>query len=203
MKTLVAITGPDGAGKDTLIQSLLRPGVRAVTIWDSLMDPEFRKAFPILPEKIDSYLKVLTSPARALFLAHAIRQSLERAFKDSSSHTLILNGYWMKYFACEVAYGSTSESMLALAELLPLPKKILYLDLPVEVALSRKSKLSGFETGFAEPELRRDRFVSFQSQVHSVLHSWQKQSGWIRIDATQAPEEVLKRTREELNEFIS
>lgn len=130
MKKIVVITGPDGSGKSTLIkkwvqlaseQSKLK--IQEVSIWAPLFQEPVRSSFPISPNQIDTYLAALDTKARALFLSHALEQALEMAYRNPKSDLLFVNGYWMKYFACETVHGGDEKWLLDLAALFPKAEK--------------------------------------------------------------------------------
>ena len=210
MKRIVAITGPDGAGKSTLIQRWVdyarEKGIGAIqeiSIWDALAQEPLRSRFPIPPAKIDDYLAALKPEARAYFLAHALEQALKSGLENPNSDLLMVNSYWMKYLACEAAHGVSERWLRQLGALFPPADQTLYLDLPVAAALARKERLTGYETAFAPPENRREAFTEFQSRAHAVLHRWRDADGWSVVDATLSADAVFERSREILGDFIA
>jgi len=185
---LICVTGPDGSGKTTqitkLAEHLEKSGqhkVAAVTIWDLLLDPSCKgKIVFDDPGQVDKYLSILHPTSRALFLYHCFHEALELA-KKRGADVILLNAYWYKYYATEVAHGGDRALLRQLAGLFPEPSLTFYLDVDPGEAFARKAMLSGYETGFANPR-SRDAFVAFQDTAHGVLDGLAKELGWVRLD---------------------
>lgn len=188
---LICVTGPDGSGKTTQIgkiaERIERKGKRkavAVTIWDLLLDPATKGKIPFRsPGEVDSYLEVLHPTSRALFLYHCFHQALELA-KRRKPDVLLINSYWYKYFATEVAHGGDPERLEHLAQIFPEPDLTFYLKVDPEEAFRRKAHLSGYETGFANPKTK-EAFVAFQKKAHEVLDRLAKKKNWIELKGTE------------------
>ena len=105
---LIAITGTDGTGKSTLCRNLCAKysTFKEVSIWDAMSGSLFHSK-----KDIDEYLCSLSANARLLFLSHALIQALDMAGK-SKVEVLLLNGYYYKYFASELALGADLELSL-------------------------------------------------------------------------------------------
>jgi len=196
---LICITGLDGSGKTTqvgrLAERLERGGklrVAVATIWDMLLDPAFkgRTAFRS-PKEVDAFLQLLCPTARMLFLDHCFVQALELARRKDADLVLV-NGYWYKYYATEVAHGGDASALLAPAAVFPEPDQTFYLRLPPEDAFERKARLSGYETGFA-PERTREAFLEFQRKALAAFEAVAAGRRWVWLDA-QAPIEELTET---------
>jgi FMN phosphatase YigB (HAD superfamily)/thymidylate kinase len=185
---LICVTGPDGSGKTTqitkLAEHLEKSGqhkVAAVTIWDLLLDPSCKgKIVFDDPGQVDKYLSILHPTSRALFLYHCFHEALELARKRGAD-VILLNAYWYKYYATEVAHGGDRALLRQLAGLFPEPSLTFYLDVDPGEAFARKAMLSGYETGFASPR-SREAFVAFQDTAHGVLDGLAKELGWVRLD---------------------
>jgi dTMP kinase len=129
---------------------------------------------------VDKYLSILHPTSRALFLYHCFHEALELA-KKRGADVILLNAYWYKYYATEVAHGGDRALLRQLAGLFPEPSLTFYLDVDPGEAFARKAMLSGYETGFASPR-SRDAFVAFQDTAHGVLDGLAKELGWVRLD---------------------
>ena len=186
---LICVTGADGAGKTTQIVRLaerLERGagkkVAVVTVWDLLLDPETQDLLAFEePAQVDRYLSILSPTSRALFMFHCLLQALELG-KRKGADVLLLNSYWYKYYATEVAHGGDVEVLRRLATVFPPPDRTFYLRLSPEAAAERKAVLSGYETGFAKPR-SKEAFVAFQRPAHDALEALPEELDWTAVDA--------------------
>ncbi len=187
---LVCVTGPDGSGKTTQIAKLAerieRRGKRkaaAVTIWDLLLDPSVKSKVPFRnPAEVDAYLEVLHSTSRAMFLFHCFYQALELA-KRRGPDVCLLNAYWYKYYATEVAHGGDPRTLRRLAEVFPEPDLTFYLKVDPEEAFRRKARLSGYECGFPK-ERTQGAFVEFQIRAYRALDGLSQ--GWVPLNGGES-----------------
>lgn len=184
MKKMIAITGADGTGKSTLIERLVsdNQGFVEVSIWDAMDRNLFHSK-----GDIDNYLCSLTSNARLLFLAHALIQGLEKA-RASSAKILILNAYYYKYFASELALGADPKLVQQLISFFPQPDLVLKLETSEEIAFGRKERLSQYECGVQAPT--QENFVEFQKRALAKW-SFYDQSNWAIISTNRPKEEVF------------
>lgn len=187
-KRLICITGPDGSGKTTLIKALrsVFPEFEESTVWDALDHPEI-KLFSSKKD-IDNYLGLMSANARLMFLAHALKFATDESL-NTESETVILNGYFYKYFVSEAARGSDRDLLSCLEKSFPKPDLVIYLDTPLDVTADRKSYYSMYECGGNKVN-DRDSFVDFQKQCQV---EWCKylQPEWNRVDGTMSPDQVL------------
>lgn len=186
MKRIICITGGDGAGKSTLVNGLKAklPQAYEAGIWDLLGSGDASLPFQS-KRQIDAFLCGLTPDSRLLFLAHALKWSIDTAM--ASDHELILlNAYYYKYFATELALGADPLLVAGLAERFPRPDVVIRLDLAFGEAAKRKNKLSRYECGTVDVP-SREAFLSFQEKA---LQQWDAfdQSGWYGLDARLSPE---------------
>ncbi|MGC0366671.1 thymidylate kinase [Rhodococcus sp. 27YEA15] len=189
---LVCVSGADASGKSTQVDAVVRrlsgEGVRAraVGIWDALDDTDVVAALPFGSRSdVYAYLRVLSPRSRVHFLFHALHLALDLA-RATSPEVIVLNAYWYKYFATEVAHGGDMQSMRLLAAGFPLPQLTFFLDISAETALSRKVSRSDYESGYGD----ESAFLTFQRTSHAILGSLADELDWVVLDGTRAPEEL-------------
>src|SRR5207249_1953291 len=133
------------------------------------------------PAQVDRYLGILHPTSRALFLYHCLHEALVLA-RRRDADVLLLNAYWYKYFATEVAHGGERALLRELAtRVFPEPAVTFYLQVAPEGAFARKVTLSGYETGFAK-ERSKEAFVRFQRVAQAELDRLAGELGWIPLD---------------------
>jgi thymidylate kinase len=189
---LICVTGPDGSGKTTQIariaEALAKRGKKKIvpmTIWDMLLDPTTRGRVAFKsPGELDAFLEVLSPMARMLFLAHCLYAALDLAVARKPDLVLV-NGYWYKYWATEVAHGGDPEAMLGLMKIFPEPALTFCLDISTEEAFRRKTKPSGYETGFAA-ERTLEAFSSFQARARPPLERLANEKQWVRLNGNES-----------------
>lgn len=190
---LICVTGADGAGKTTQIQRVaeqLERGhgrkVAVVTVWDLLLDPKTQDLIAFdEPAQVDEYLSILDSTARALFMFHCLHEALDLA-RERAPDLCLINSYWYKYYATEVAHGGDPQKLRAITSVFPEPAQTFFLEIAPEEAAGRKAVLSGYETGFAVPRTA-EAFVAFQRPAHAALAALADEFGWRRLDASADP----------------
>ncbi len=194
---IVCVTGPDGAGKTTQIQRIAerlerreKKKVAPVTIWDLLLEPAAQGAVPFKsPGEVDRYLAILSPLARTLFLYHCLAEALAAARKKEPD-VLLVNAYWYKYYATEVAHGADPATTLALAErCFPEPDLTFYLSIDPDRSSGRKAGYSGYETGYATPR-SREAFVAFQQKAGPHLADLARTRNWIALDGQATPDGI-------------
>lgn len=184
------VTGADGAGKTTQIQHLaerLERGagkkVAVVTVWDLLLDPKTQDLVAFEePQEVDRYLGVLGSTSRALFMFHCLYQAVDMA-RRKEPDVILLNSYWYKYYATEIAHGGDATDLRRITSVFPQPECTFYLRLSPEAAAERKAVLSGYESGFADPRTK-EAFLAFQRPAHAALEELAAEFSWTCLDGT-------------------
>jgi len=187
-KKLICITGADGTGKSTVVESLskLYPHAAISEIWDAMKQKEVQ----LFSSKnaVDEYLCSLTPNSRLLFLAHALRYSIDKCF-ESNAEIILINSYYYKYFASELALGADPELVKQLIGQFPKPDYVFHLALSPQECVKRKTKLSRYECG-AKNVVSPADFINFQNHA---LTKWEMfdQRGWIQIDTSSPIDSVL------------
>jgi thymidylate kinase len=191
---LIAITGPDGAGKSTVCSALAAQlGAHEVTVWDALG----RGAPFACKEEVLAHVSELDGVARMLTIFDLLRRAL-RLPEARAASTLVLNGYWFKYAASELAYGVPRMAVAAAVTDFPLPTCTFFLDLAPEEAWERKGRGSDYERGLMRgthhpaSEDPGAQFVEFQHKIRGHWQEIERRRGpWTRISTTPPVERVL------------
>ncbi|WP_069163740.1 aminotransferase class III-fold pyridoxal phosphate-dependent enzyme [Nocardia altamirensis] len=191
-KRMICIAGGDGSGKTTQVARLAAAfeshgqTVASVTIWDAFLDPSVASKLPFdRPGQIYQYLQLLNPLARTHFLFHAMQLALDLAAARGPD-VLLVNAYWYKYYATEVAYGGDPAVLRALASGFPEPDLTFHLGISPQDALSRKNKRSDYESGYGDQQ----EFLEFQSRAHEAIGALSTEFGWIELDGT-APADTI------------
>jgi dTMP kinase len=197
---IIAIVGADGAGKSTVTAAARRQllaaeyPARVLDRWDIVDNPayptaEFMREDPWLAR---SCAARMSNPSRALFLMWASAMALtdERRGAPEGEITL-LDGYWMKHAASEVASGLDRAWIEQLAAGLPQPDLTVYLRCTPELAWERKNgQVLPYECGM-DLTCSRPSFLAHQRRIHDTLDAWADAFGWVVVDATAPLESVL------------
>jgi thymidylate kinase len=213
MKTpkYICITGPDGSGKSTLIfhviNSLKQNGkykVEMISIWDMMLYIPETKDLIGFKSKSDSdkYLSLLDPIARSLFLFHIFYQSLEYARKNREADIFIIDSYWYKYFATEIAHGVDRDTASKIVEIFPELDLTIYLNITPSIGFNRKDKCSGYEIGWAD-EHTEEAFVSFQQKAYEEFNKLKKLYGWFQMDGTNSIENNLNTAMQKIEEVMT
>jgi dTMP kinase len=159
------------------------------TIWDPILDPAFQgRALFAEPSEADGYLELLGPTSRMYFLAHGIGESLSRALRRGTD-VLLLNAYWYKYHATEVAHGGDREVLRAITSVLPEPHVTFYLRVTPAEAARRKESFSAYETGFADTR-SAEAFESFQPAALEELDALAEELGWVPLPERTPTQEL-------------
>lgn len=182
MTRLLAITGPDGAGKSTLVDAVAAQwtGACVVRIWDALSDMP-------LKGPTEAYLADLGALARSLFLMHAVARSLEKA-ERSGATVLLLDGYWYKYAVSESLMGGAPKIWEECP--FPRPERVWFLGISPEEAARRRAVPTAYERGFGAGD---DAFLSFQRRTRSAWDALEARVGpWEHLDGGRPTEELVR-----------
>lgn len=189
---LLAIDGPDGAGKSTqvalLADWLAEHGVRCevVSKWQ-VFDPERHPECRFLRgtdrAELRGCVAAMPSPARAMFVLWLYAQAAARAQRLAADAVVLVDGYWMKHAAAEVAYGADPALVEALVAALPPVDAVFYLDVdPAEALRRRQGELTPYECGL-DPGLDPHRFLLSQHAIRAVLADRAGREGWHTVPA--------------------
>lgn len=151
------------------------------TIWDPVLGSDFAgRALFDHPSEADGYLALLEPLARMYFLSHGLREAYARA-RARGTDVLLLNAYWYKYYATEVAHGGDPAALRTVTSVMPEPDVTFYLRISPAEAARRKGRFSAYETGFAETRSAAD-FERFQAPALRELEALGGELGWTVLD---------------------
>lgn len=196
---IVSIVGTDGAGKSTLTKALAsrssrtdRP-LRRIDRWDIIDSSEY-PASRFITASVDetrAAVAELPGPTRFLFLAWSTAYALLGQLPDQNSDFL-LDGYWMKHGAAEVAYGQRAEWVESVTAVLPRPHLTIFLRVEPEVAWQRKASgdIVPYECAM-DPSCSQESFISHQRALLKILDEWAIKYGWIIVDGDQSADAIL------------
>jgi thymidylate kinase len=190
----VCVTGVDGSGKSTQISALAQAfaaqgrAAGRVSIWDGLSSERVRGALAFRSrEDVYRYLGMLSPAARAYFLFHALQVSMDFAVAGTWD-VLLLDGYWYKYYATEVAHGADQEAVRSMALGFPRPDWTFYLTLDPSVSTARKALRSDYESGYGDAR----RFLDFQRRSQTVLDALAVEHQWTALDGCSEPDQITR-----------
>lgn len=205
---IACVTGPDGSGKSTQVAAVAgllgKEGysVACSQIWDPMLDPAFAgRALFDSPAKADAYLELLDSTSRMYFLCHALQESLVRA-RARGTDVVLLNAYWYKYHAVEVAHGGDAPALRTITSVLPAPDVTFYLHISPSRAARRKERFTGYETGFAASRTA-DAFESFQVVAVRELEALAGEFGWVMLPGEEPAATITERIVTRLTESLT
>jgi thymidylate kinase len=125
----------------------------------------------------------MSSTPRLLFLLWAAVLALTDREGEFGGEIALLDGYWMKHAASEVAYGADLAWVEAVVGGLPLADHVFYLRLDPEVAWQRKRGAAlPYECGM-DYSCKRASFLAHQRAIQDVLDGWAERYGWHVVDA--------------------
>jgi thymidylate kinase len=119
--------------------------------------------------------------------------------REWSDETIVLlDGYWMKHAASEIAYGLDEKWVEYVVAGLPLPDLVIYLRLtPEEAWLRKRGSLVSYECGM-DTSCSKTSFLAHQYRISSLLDAWSERFGWVVIDASAPSSDVVADACEQL-----
>ena len=194
---LVVVSGPDGAGKTTLVKSLhgrlTELGVKTAvaSLWDLSSASELPRMFADRDEA-QRYLSRVGARSRLHFLLHHLCGALERACAQPGVELVLFDTYWYKYLAAEVCHGAELEALIPAVLGLPTPIAILNLDPPSGITARRKAHFSRYESGMGVAT--EETFIAFQTRLRTTLRSLvnEQPCRQVELDATEPAGRVLE-----------
>ena len=122
---------------------------------------------------------------RFTFLMWTMHMALEPHVQAADASIVMVDGYWMKHAASEIAYGVDESYVSAVTGKLPRADLTLLLDAPLDVLYERKAgDLVPYECGM-DPSCSRESFIRHQALIGATLRRWQDEFGWVTVDVTQ------------------
>lgn len=197
---LVAVAGADGAGKSTVTSQVASRladtglDVRRVERWDIVGNARYPAARFLDHDVTDIRSCVADMPeqARFLFLMWSLEMALAGQRDACPDRGIVLvDGYWMKHAAAEIAYGLDRDWVEGVVGGLRRPALTVHLRLDPARAWQRKQNdLVPYECGM-DPACSPERFLDHQRAIESILLQWSARQGWLELDADRPVEEVV------------
>lgn len=192
---MIVITGMDGCGKSTLIKGLynafkneFKIKTEVVSVWDVIKkDKPGTHFLQVKGEAIDNYASLIGPQSRFFFILHLLSESLRRAL-EKNPEVLLVDAYWYKYLASVVGMGGDMKSLVDLTKIFPVPDVVFRLKLDSKTAFSRKSGVTGFESGFKG----QAAFVEFQIQATKALDVLVPYECCFEMDGSSSPDQILQ-----------
>ncbi|PZT77247.1 MULTISPECIES: dTMP kinase [unclassified Streptomyces] len=187
---LLALTGTDGVGKSTVTRAFVAElnarGYRARTVdrWDIVADSRYPAARFLSHDIRDIRTCIADMPgtSRLLFLIWSMAMALE-GVREEPGEVVVVDGYWMKHAAGEIAYGLDPEWVEALVAGVPTADLTVRLSLDLATAWQRKQgDLVPYECGM-DPACAEDSFLAHQRSISDHLDRWTKRHHWPTVDA--------------------
>jgi dTMP kinase len=174
---VINILGCDGCGKTTQV-ALLKDWALA-SHWQNVSVPSKKALFDasLYPEcaflGVDyrefshNYFPSLKGNSRFLFLAFMHSVITDHFPKDYDT-LVLLDGYWQKNLATELAMGRDETWMRAVSSFFPTPELTFVIDIDPSEIVDRGHQPTPYETG-CDPSLSGYSFIEHQRKVRSAL----------------------------------
>lgn len=188
----LCVTGPDGAGKNTQIDRIaaelaaqgLTPAV--ASIWDLLTEPSLDGGWLFSSrDEAAAYVRLLSPVSRMFFYAHGLQEGWAKA-RATEPDVLLLNAWWYKYYATEVAHGGDAAKLRQTAAALAAPDLTIYLRIDPALAAERKGTFNAYETGFDDSR-SVGAFSAFQRRAMGALDALAAELRWTEVAAGRKP----------------
>ncbi|UBU12999.1 nucleoside/nucleotide kinase family protein [Nonomuraea gerenzanensis] len=194
---LAVLLGPDGAGKTTLTTRMksLAPEWRFTSLQPEDLYPIeqlecYNWALQTHPRE---YVQHMAPMVRTSYFLHIIALEWEYHIRPALAENRIVlsDSYWYRPAAKEFIHNPSSGSIMdGLADLLPEPDLIVWLDVPLEEAWRRNGPPTVFEV--AGDDTTYPAFADFQQQVLDDLHDQVKGIPQMVLDGTMAADELAR-----------
>lgn len=194
----INILGGDGCGKTTQIRRLERwlstqnipvrsIGKRDVYQHDLYSgSPIFNIEYPVLAHQ---RLPYMPEESRALFLYY-MYMLLIRANPPMENEVLLVDGYWHKHYATEVALGINKDWLLNMGQAFPRPDLTIFLELDPELINERGHEHKPYESG-CNFSCSDEAFAQHQHRVVSHLRDLALANGYNIVDAGRLEENIF------------
>ena len=167
---------------------------RRLDRWDIVDNPAFPAArfLKANVKDIRSCVADMPNPARLLFLLWLMSMAMSAdCGKHAKEEIVLIDGYWMKHVASEIAYGLDENWTRNVAAALPVPDLVIYLQLsPEEAWLRKRGSLVPYECGM-DASCPESGFLAHQRRIQGFLDSWRDRYGWTTVDASALFSNVL------------
>ena len=197
---IVALAGADGVGKTTIVsrvvERLIESGhsARAIRRWDIVDNPAYPATRFIKRDIRDLRNCVAAMPPipRLMFLLWTMHMSLAPYLADRESSIIVVDGYWMKHAASEIAYGVEADYVAALTDRMPRADITFLLEVPLDQLYERKrNDLVPYECAM-DPQCSRDNFIVHQNKICTILGGWARSFNWIKVDAARPADAIVR-----------
>jgi thymidylate kinase len=196
---VVAIVGADGAGKSSVTrlasERLAAAGhpVRQVDRWDIVGQAEAYPAASLLADdvrQVRACVARMSPSPRFLFLLWASVMALSDRAAGAAGEVLLLDGYWMKHAASEIAYGLDRAWVEAVTAQVPEPDLVIHLRCdPVTTWHRKDGRPLPYECAM-DLSCSKAGFLGHQGQICATLDGWARSRGWHAVDASRPLDEV-------------
>ncbi len=196
MPTFIVITGPDGSGKSTLCKRLTaewhkRYGTNycnEIAIWDFFLH---KNAPYQSKQELMNDLPKLDDMSRMRLIMSLLKMAFDVRLEENR-HVYVVNGFWYKYAASELAYGVRLGAIQSEVKDFPVPDFVFLLDVPTKItALRKNNESSPYERGAIRSGI--GDFVQFQTKMGQAFKRINEKCGPWKILSGLKSKDVLMR----------